>query len=670
MRKFYTLLMAALFVSAGLMAQRDLSAKHVVSSGTTIVHGDAIDVSMSGLFESFETGCPPAGWSLVNPDGGTGWAQVAAGTTPLPGWNGGEATVPAGGGSYSAYCTWTTGGAASNDQWLITPAIDIQDGDILDFWLEVQNASTFNDYLEVLLSTTDAQPASFTETITQIDFTDEYPWTQSQFDLSAYAGQTCYIAFRETVADNQANGAYMSLDLVQVGTIEAVDATLVSINTPQYHQLGELNISGTLMNNGSDDITSYDVNYAIDGGAPSATYSITGVSIPLGGMDDFTHDAPYNFTSDGTYEIEVVISNVNGGGETNLDDNSLTKEVIAYTTSVQKKIILENFTTAECPNCPPVHTFLESYVSGQPNAILIAQHAGYYTDPMTIPENEELLALYNQNPFAPALCIDRFHYDASLTGGAPDPGPVFWPAESNTNTTARMDEAIATPAFVTCNIFGDYSDGTANLTIQGELIGNVVGDDLRLVVYITENGIVSNQSGGSSTYVHNNVLRDAISGTWGDAGIITSNTAGTTFSADYSYTIDPSWDANNMDIIVFVANFDNGDVNNRAILNAEEAKLTALIPLGIDKNSSESSMVVYPNPVSTEAKIAFNLINTEEVLINVYNILGKKVMQQNAGTFNAGQHEISISAAELNSGLYFIEMQIGAQKITRKIQVK
>ncbi|HIP48376.1 MAG TPA: Omp28-related outer membrane protein [Lutibacter sp.] len=250
------------------------------------------------------------------------------------------------------------------------------------------------------------------------------------------------------------------------------------------------------------------------------------------------------------------------------------------TNTVQRKVILENFTTAQCPNCPPIHVLLENYTASHPNAILIAQHAGYGTDAMTIPENTQLLAMYNAggSTYAPALAIDRFKYASGLTGGAADPGPVFWPGESQSATISRINDRLAMPSNISMTIDWTVTGSTLDLDIQGSLLENVSGSDLRLVVYIIEDGLIYYQSGGGSNYTHNNVMRDAISGTWGDAGVITSNTSGTTFAKTYSYEMNASWVLNNLSVVAFVANYDNGNVNNREVLQAE--KVSLLQPIG------------------------------------------------------------------------------------------
>lgn len=248
--------------------------------------------------------------------------------------------------------------------------------------------------------------------------------------------------------------------------------------------------------------------------------------------------------------------------------------------TVPRKVILENFTTGQCGNCPPIHAYLEGYVATHPNAILVAQHAGFGTDIMTIPENTELLALYNAGggTFAPGLAIDRHHYPTALPGDDPRPGSVFWPGGSTTATTTRIDDRLSVPSNISLDISYTNNSGVLDIDVEGEILENVVGNDLRLVLYIIEDGIIAPQSGGSANYVHNNVMRDAISTTWGDAGIITSNTSGTTFSEQYSYTPDASWVLHNMSLVAFVANYDAGDVNNREILQADKLSLAA--PIG------------------------------------------------------------------------------------------
>lgn len=651
---FLSILLLIFSLSYG---QRDFTAPHIVKNGTVITKGQAIDNTKSGIYESFEIAVPPTGWTKANPDGGSGWAKIADGTSPLPGWNGGTMTVPAGGGNNAAYCTWNTGGSSRNDQWLITPAVTIETGNELKFWM-YHYSSTYKDNLEVLLSTTDANTSSFTTNIHTFTDLQDSPWTEYTYDLSAYVGQTVYFAFRDVVADNYNDGGFLAIDLVQIGSREAIDLVLQDVTTPNYSQHANINITGDIINNGADAISSFDLTYNINGGTESAVYHATGLNIASDASYSFTHDVPYNFDTDGIYTINITISNVNGGGENNLDDNSKSKQITIYSNSVQRKVLLENFTTGQCPNCPPIHTLLENYVAAHPDAILLAQHAGYYTDEMTIPENTELLAMYNAGggTYAPGLAIDRFHYATGLTGGSADPGPVFWPGESTSSTTSRIDDRLLVPSFVSLNINGTNNSGVLDLTVSGELVSAVSGSDLRLVVYLSEDGLQYSQSGTSGTYTHNNVMRDAVSGTWGDAGVITANTAGTQFSQNYSYTLDGSWDPTKMSIIAFVANYTDGDVNDREVLNAEKVKISDLQPLSV--SNINSVIKIYPNPVNN----TLNISHVKDANVKVYDLLGKLVLSKD--DFNS-----NIDVSSLDEGTYFVKIYLNNTIVNKKVVI-
>ncbi|MDQ3021399.1 MAG: choice-of-anchor J domain-containing protein [Bacteroidota bacterium] len=194
----------------------------VKKQGTYTVNGPALDNPLSTLSESFEGATfPPAGWIKINPDLGTGWARQTNGTTPVPGFNGGVVTIPPDGGNACALESYSTGGAATSDQWLITPQLtNVQGGDSLNFYLRYW-PNSFRDSIEVKISTTTPTVAAMTTLVWRKNFavaTPDTSWVQYRFSIGSLvpAGSNIYIGFREVVANNQADGATFSLDLVNV----------------------------------------------------------------------------------------------------------------------------------------------------------------------------------------------------------------------------------------------------------------------------------------------------------------------------------------------------------------------------------------------------------------------------------------------------------------------
>ncbi|MBK9291506.1 MAG: choice-of-anchor J domain-containing protein [Bacteroidetes bacterium] len=173
------------------------------------------------LDEGFEGDFPPAGWVKLNPDGGTGWTSLNAGTTPIPGWQGGTATPAPEGGNKMAFCTWNTGGTTANDQWIVTPQITVENGDQLRFYVRYA-FSSYNDNFDVRISTTSQNdPAAFTTVVAEMNFTSTTTteWQLMSFNLTDFvpAGSQIYIGFREHVLDNFNDGSAIMLDNVYVG---------------------------------------------------------------------------------------------------------------------------------------------------------------------------------------------------------------------------------------------------------------------------------------------------------------------------------------------------------------------------------------------------------------------------------------------------------------------
>lgn len=177
------------------------------------------------LWEGFENlSFPPAGWSLQNPDGGSGWERQEAGLIPIPYWPGGSViSAPFNGGVGVAYATWKTGGLLENDQWLITPQFTPQSGDFLNFWVRKYGGRI--DTLEIKLSTSGDTIPDFSVLLGGIYYMmADSGFEYKSYDLSAWVGQAIHIAFREKVSDNFIDGAAIFLDNVHVGTPNSVTA--------------------------------------------------------------------------------------------------------------------------------------------------------------------------------------------------------------------------------------------------------------------------------------------------------------------------------------------------------------------------------------------------------------------------------------------------------------
>ncbi len=179
------------------------------------------------MSESFEYGVPPPGWTKTNLLGGSGWYQLPVGVMPLPGWGNGTSSVPAtaNAGTRNAYCSWTTGGGASDgyhsDQWLISPRLTgLTATSAVSYWLRF-NFTNFPDTVYFRVSTNGPAPANFTfvpltNRFARGSYTNQFPpWSNHVVNVGALgipAGTPIWIAIQEYEWDNTWNGAAVQLD--------------------------------------------------------------------------------------------------------------------------------------------------------------------------------------------------------------------------------------------------------------------------------------------------------------------------------------------------------------------------------------------------------------------------------------------------------------------------
>jgi len=88
---------------------------------------------------------------------------------------------------------------------------------------------------------------------------------------------------------------------------------------------------------------------------------------------------------------------------------------------------------------------------------------------------------------------------------------------------------------------------------------------------------------------------------------------------------------------------------------------------GITVNDMLTSISIYPNPITNKADIAFNLAIDADITIVMYNLLGETVFSNSLGEMNQGAHSIKLDAQNLNAGIYFISLNAGSNKITKKV---
>lgn len=80
---------------------------------------------------------------------------------------------------------------------------------------------------------------------------------------------------------------------------------------------------------------------------------------------------------------------------------------------------------------------------------------------------------------------------------------------------------------------------------------------------------------------------------------------------------------------------------------------------------SESDVTLYPNPASDWVNLELDA--GEEVTVEIYDMLGKRVLAEN---FANSYHRLTMDVSSLSSGLYFVSVYTKGRKITKKMLKK
>lgn len=185
--------------------------------------------SAASLTEGFDT-VPPAGWTTVNnsvPIGSTGYFQ--GNPAVFEAFEGGPT-------SYIGVNFNSGGGVAEISNWLITPTLTFDNGDVVSFYTRTGTGSTYPDRLQLRFSdvggvnvgSTPTSVGSFTTLLLDINpsvAVGGYPedWTMFSATISGLSGPTTgAVAFRYLASDGGpfgSNSNYIGIDSFSITAV-------------------------------------------------------------------------------------------------------------------------------------------------------------------------------------------------------------------------------------------------------------------------------------------------------------------------------------------------------------------------------------------------------------------------------------------------------------------
>jgi hypothetical protein len=312
------------------------------------------------------------------------------------------------------------------------------------------------------------------------------------------------------------------IDDFTVYTPATKDMAAVAVTMGAYYDIADapIFVEGTLINLGTETVSSFDLNYSVDGGAP-VTQVFSGVSIPFGGEYNFSHSTGFTPSAAGDYEITAYASNINGGADAVPANDEASTSITVFENAVQRVPLFEIFTSSTCGPCTPGNENFHSIV-----------------DPK--PEEEFVSIKYQQDfpgtgdPYATFDAVDRrgFYGINSIPRMEIDGG---WDGNANSFSQALYADALAKPAFTF--LHATYSVDVATQTVDFDIEALPIIDypagNYRLQIAIIENLTTQNVKTNGETEFYQVLKKMYLD----ENGITVTldNLTTSTFSSEYTF---------------------------------------------------------------------------------------------------------------------------------------
>jgi len=599
----------------------------------------------------------PAGWQSIDNATGGKWARKTSAHS--------FASSTASNGFYIFDSDAAGDDGKAEDADLITAAINCSSSNFVALQFE-QYFQQFQSSEGTVSVSTDGQTWN---TVYTVNTTSDNPEVVI-VNISSFAANQATVYLKFNYIGNY--DYWWAIDDIKLFEPPAYDISIETLNIPRYAGLKDQAISGTIKNKGYLPLSSFDLNYTVNGGS-AVSQPITGIYVAPFETYNFNFNQKLQMQTPLVYSVTVNAVSPNGAADVNLNDNTKSKDIVALSALPDKNVLIEQFTTAPCQYCPDGAVIMKDIYTTLNYAIPVALHAGFSTDAMTTTEASAQAAAYISG--APSATIDRVLFDGE--------------EELGTNRGSWKDYTISrygqlSPASVSATSIFDVTSRELNVTVSAKFYGPISGD-FRLNAYVVEDSVTGTGSGYNQSnayngatghpyqgagnpivgYIHRNVERKALGGTWGTSGVIPATTANEgEYTQSYTYTIPANFNVDRCRVVAFAHEYSNNYKSGKnEVLNAVSVPLNgtrtqnATPSVYTNINAPEIAVTrlsVYPNPANNVVYLDYIMSGDAATSFEVYDMMGKLVSSIPSMEQSAGNYTISVATNNFANGVYFV----------------
>lgn len=583
--------------------------------------------------ENFNSGIP-SNWPMIKADNNTISPNLVQSIVTKLGAQAWMAWPKATGDSCVITTSWFSP-AGKADRWLLTPAFQVTDPNMVLSWEDYATDNSYPDSMQVWVSPTAGTTASSFTTVIYNDKGGADNFIKKGVSLGAYNGQTIRIAFR----NNSTDKAVLMMDNVNTQVITALDGAVDSLAFPKIAGSGSP-VKVKISNQGATNLTSVTLTYDVDGGSP-VSQTFPGLNIMPYGSAWVTFSSTVT-AGTGSHTLTVNLTQVNGTADPVASNNSKSSAFASAGASVQRNALIEEFTSSTCGPCAIFNVTFDPLINANnvnnpsSNFNIIKYQMNWPNPGNDVSYNNDG---YQRRVYYQVNSIPD-HYTNGKPGGA--------------GNQAEIDNAKLAPAYLTMS--GTYTIESDSLIATVTLTPNFTLNNANFKLYMaateahyTNNGATTSQK----QYYH--VMRKMLPD--GNGITVNSFTSGTpqTFTQKFKYTVGTVTQMSNTfwgspfagNLVAFVQDPSSDDI-------IQSVSIPAQWPTAVnDLNGGLGNPKVYPNPAKEIANIAFTLDKGADISLNVMDATGRVVYSVKE-KMNAGAQHMFIPTSKLTAGVYSV----------------
>jgi hypothetical protein len=321
----------------------------------------------------------------------------------------------------------------------------------------------------------------------------------------------------------------------------------------------------------------------------------------------------------------------------------------------QRMVLVEEFTQASCVPCAQANPTLNNTLSANASKAVSIKYQTNWpgVDPMN-----------DQNPTDVSKRVT--YYDVGAVPNVSMDGKSATTPGTITTTSITKEYGVASPfrMLVTQQLNGKQDSISINCTLTASQDFTTTGPLYLRVALIEKAIIFSKAPGTNGEKEFYNVMRKMYPAATGTSLPVTW-VNGKTQTVSFKVVL-PTYIYNKAQLgVVAFLQSDNDKVVHQAAMNTN-------MVTGIEQEANAAAganVIVFPNPMTTASTVGIQLFESKNVNMQVANALGQTVLSNSLGQLDSGEQMVDLNTSSLKPGLYFLNIYVGEQLITKKIAI-